>query len=770
MASFTLPFRNPAIALGPISTTSSSATSVPPAEGFPVSIGGRGYMVDTFFEPYRHEAFSHKSISPQRQSLHFTNIPDDGTVSTEGLWRREARDWSLGSGQIYFDRKDSDPARFYKSKGIDPWTQWKVSLLQDTTKQLDDCYRAVRAGSYVYYITADQSAVKFRSSWAGSDTTLSGTADGGPFPNGVVGAILDITSNGTYLFALTTFGVYQFVLGSSTPLHQVIDANYISGFKTVGSTSPTATTLTSSAAMPTTVPYYIQLDNEYIKVTAVSGVTVTIERGKFGTTAATHNNNTVIQYVAWLKSADSTNPLSGVIAWVGDRLMVAINNLSGWNTTSTIGVLAGKSGSSLFDISQTTGGYPRYFSAPPTAASFYTHPDPNWIWSGITASSSQIYFSGYSSTSITNGIGTGSVFRSTIQQQQATALTPGLLTLPVSALPLLAGEYPTCIKGYLNYIFVGTNKGIRMCQSLNAYDPVGGSGDLKAGPLLPNITQPVTSPVTAIVGNDRYVYFAWNNYDASSTGIGRLDLTRFNAELAPAYASDLMVQRSTSTKVTNLAWDPFTDSPLMTLDTNKAYTADTTKCVSSGTIQSGLITYGIPDYKNAVSLDTNVDNAADTVNSSISYTITADTNDPASAGLPYSGLDNKHKFTFGQLFGEQYQITTTLTASATGLPPSLNRTTLKALPGIPSGITIMVPILLYDPTEVDGQQRAIDPYEEYAFLEDLRQKQIVVQYVEGTYTANVTVDLLHWMPERRRNLYQGGYHGDLIVTLKTVTG
>ena len=100
---YTLPYRDPSITYY---TTSPQAGQVisPPSEGFPVSIAGRNYMVDTSFEPYRREAFSHKSIAPQRQSLHFTNIPDDGTVSTDGLWRREARDWGLGSGQSYFDR------------------------------------------------------------------------------------------------------------------------------------------------------------------------------------------------------------------------------------------------------------------------------------------------------------------------------------------------------------------------------------------------------------------------------------------------------------------------------------------------------------------------------------------------------------------------------------------------------------------------------------------------------------------------------------------
>ena len=56
----------------------------------------RTFPVDTSFEPYRREAFRHKSIPAQRESIQMTNIMGEGTVNTEGLWRREQREWSMG--------------------------------------------------------------------------------------------------------------------------------------------------------------------------------------------------------------------------------------------------------------------------------------------------------------------------------------------------------------------------------------------------------------------------------------------------------------------------------------------------------------------------------------------------------------------------------------------------------------------------------------------------------------------------------------------------
>ena len=154
LTAYTLPFQSDigvdSIHFGIEVPASSMDVPVPPSGGFPISIAGRNYIVDTSFEPYRREAFKHKSIPAQRQSLHYTNSPDDGTISTEGLWRREARDWSLGAGQTYFDRKKSDDARFYRSKGINPWNQWEVSLLQDTKQQHSGTgtIKAIRVGNY----------------------------------------------------------------------------------------------------------------------------------------------------------------------------------------------------------------------------------------------------------------------------------------------------------------------------------------------------------------------------------------------------------------------------------------------------------------------------------------------------------------------------------------------------------------------------------------------------------------------------------------------
>jgi len=815
------------------------ASVTPPSGGFPVSIAGRAYMVDTSFEPYRRDAFRHKSIPPQRNSLHYTNVPDDGTISTEGLWRREARDWSLGEGQIYFDRKKSDDARFYRSKGINPWTQWNLTLLPDTTQQYtsSNTVKAIRCGSFTYLI--DGNTLKFTSSWGTTNTV-----------NGLSGTILDVCTDGYNIYVLTTSGLFTGIAGNLDGVAKLVTLNLlslvgstVSGIiKYIGGRLIMATNNCQSFAVSGGV---VQPGATLWDLTNQINTTASPAPIAYLTSAITTSTTTLS--IDYLQIAEANNTILYI---EGEQVKVS-GALSVGATSAT--VVRAQNGTTAAAHATGTPIYGPPIAATALKNNLFTHPNPNWSWTAITAGSSNIYFAGIVQGSLDSD--PACIYRSTIESNSTSTsatLVPGNLTYPVICLPFPTGEYPTCMRGYLNYIFIGTNKGIRMCETINALDPVGNTGDLKSGPLTPNITHVPSLPVTGIVGNDRYIYWTWNNYDTNSTGLGRLDLTTFVDALSPAYASDLMVNGQG--KCTFLDWDPITSSPLMSFTgtqliaqnltasgtsgtitflgthsfivgqsitttnfsnsafngtftvasllgstgftvtsaagnglqasagiakgvTNQSYifTANTSSTVTSGYLDSGLVTYGIPDNKNAISLDVGIQNISGSHGgSSVGFTVSVDNGTPFSIGT-YAGTAQKATLPFSQQFGEQYRIITTLNAGQDGtkyqnISPILNRWTLKALPGIPSGIMIEAILLLYEPFEMDGQTVYQDPYVEYEFLEALRQSQQVVTYVEGPYTALVTVDEMTWLPERRRSVYQGGYHGDLVVTMKTVSG
>ena len=77
--------------------------SGPPADfpsPLPVLIGSRAFAVDTSSEVIRRDPFRHESIPSQREAVDLTDVPGEGTINVEGLWRRGQNTWHHGGGQL----------------------------------------------------------------------------------------------------------------------------------------------------------------------------------------------------------------------------------------------------------------------------------------------------------------------------------------------------------------------------------------------------------------------------------------------------------------------------------------------------------------------------------------------------------------------------------------------------------------------------------------------------------------------------------------------
>jgi hypothetical protein len=636
-------------------------TSAPEANpsGFPqvfsVTIGTHTYEVNTSFEPYRRDAFRHRSIQSQRESIDLTNIPGEGTVNTEGLWRRSADDWHFGAGQPYQDRKGSVDGRFEESKGINPWMQWQCQLLSDTKNvlPLGENAQVLQVGKYVYVMAQASQTLKFTSDLVNWTT---------------------VTGIPPYMTMMATDGYDLW-----------ISVNQSSGDPGLYTTTAGATSASS-----------------YVTGATLTGV--------------------------W---------------WVGERLMVTFQN-------GVYNIIAG-------------GALP---------AALWSHPNSNFTWSAMGQGSSQIYMAGYD-----DGAGQpliSVVYRSTIEA------TGTALTVPVQALPLEGGEYCTSLYGYLNFVFVGSNLGVRMCRTLAAYDPTGNQGDLEAGPLIPGLFSPgpVTQPVQAMTANNRFIYFGWSDYDNVSTGLGRMDLSTFIDTQAPAYTSDLMV--TARGIVTSMDWCTISNFPIFVVDGVGVFTG-TGSPVESGYIDSGSIGFGIPDDKilwagDIGTLTPQQGTVAMAIASDAGQSGGTNSDDQALAivGTKYStnsgGTPNQSPFPISQIRGELFTTRMTLTRDPmTGQSPIMHRWTLKALPAITSGTTISVVLLLYGTMDNRGQDTFYSQYDELNYLENLRKTQTVVEYQEGPYSAMTVIDEIDWLPFKEADADpKGGYRGDCIVYLKSV--
>lgn len=656
-----------------------------------IAIAGRQYIVDTSLDVYRHGAFKHKTIPAQRESVNLTNISGQGTINTEGLWRREQTDWSMGAGQKYLDRnQQSIENRFYRSKGIDAFASPnQITLLNDTK------------------------------SFRGPSTNTN----------------LAMARCGTYLYVLDGTSVYE-------------STNWASGAATW---TPAMTFSNSGSYNTPTAIYSIDANDSYVFVATDTGIFYYLA----GTTGANAN-----KFYGFSKP-DTSSSFTGfqLVRWCNDRVVGASANIL-----------------YVFEPTHTGGNYPTTGPAPHSGDILMTMSgNPSWWWNDACGGSANIYATGYTKTA-TGGYN-GAVYRVGIDIT-STAATP---KYPVQTLPMSPDEYPTCIQNYLNFIFLGTNKGIRMCQTLNAYDPnSNGNGDLKAGPLIPNQLQPVTDPVRAITGDGRYVWFGWSNYDTTSTGLGRLDLTQFieNQPLAPAYQSDLMV--TGDGEILDTLYDPINDIVLIAVSSKGFYCTDKSKYVVKGTLQTGAFAYGISDHKIPVFFDYGIDEPDSTPTGAIASYVNADLEvepfDPSqkqTLSIPAASEGtSEQRIASGSAYqSELFQTVLNIYSDSTYVTsPTVYRWTLKAWPAAISETEITIPIQLHIVNMVDGMETYADPYEQFMFLEDLRQSQAIVTYQESTLTASVIVDSLEWSPFKRQGNYEGGFEGDLVVTLKTIGG
>ena len=395
----------------------------------------------------------------------------------------------------------------------------------------------------------------------------------------------------------------------------------------------------------------------------------------------------------------------------------------------------------------------------PTALA--TNAYSTWTWNSACGGNGWIYIGGFA------GGTAGSASFSAVYKTQFEA-DGTTLTAPTIATPLPPGEAVYSLFVFVNYILIGTSLGMRFCQTLGLIDPSGqDTGLLKIGPIIPNLQELVTKPVRCFTANQRFVYFGWSNYSASTvnatstcTGLGWLDVATFTGDQTPAYASNLMV--SGTGEITSMDW--FNGAPVFVVAGVGVYTAASTY-VTSAQIQSGYISFRIPDQKVLVAYSVDTKTMTGEIGASINQ------DDENTYNLGTSTNLETNLFSVPQVFGELFETTLTLYASDSNtISPVVRRATLQAFPAITAGKNIIASLRFFDSVETrQGGSRTMNVYAEMAFLEQLRQSQQVVSYQEGSVSWSVVVDDLDMVWYQRSQLPTGGFNGVMICTMKTAT-
>jgi hypothetical protein len=726
----------------------------------PVALGGRPYLIDL-------TKYKRTTLQVRRVSTDESVEPGEQSLNAAGVWKRSQSDWFLGAGQEYLDNMfafvsvyehsgeyPSVRTRFWRSIGVDPWTQGTLKLQPAATAIRAATGRpillAVGSG---YLYSADGGGLLWNSSPSTSSSWTAVTIAGGAVPTsittdgyrvwaaigsgGVVVTNVGATTSSaaatppaltapTLLYEVATSGSVGANLAPSTSYDYAVTAVDCRGGETTASAVVTAAE--SGTAYPITLSWG-----------TVSGTGITYNLYK-----ATHSG-TLHQLATGLTTTSYVD--NGLVAT--NSVGTPASNLSG-----TIAYPATKVGYALGWLIGSTGRDLVSINADGSTTPIWTHPNPQFTWDVIREAPGFIIVTGHAGP---------------VCEIHAVALSTQTETLapPIWASSIPRGEIINDVAYNAGSLVLATSEGIRTST------PPSSTGTFDINPV---ITAP--GPVNCVTAWDRFAYFGWSDYDAADTalnlastttysGLGRLDLSQFTTQGVSAYATDVMVsgQTATTTSVAVVGGVPY-----FGLAGLGVYGASTSTYVASGYVETGWVRYGTVESKVLVSLDLKHDaltagqsvvlNVYDQFGN-LSDSVTSSTVGSLGPATPQDT---------GLLEGDQFMVQITLNAGASNTTtPTFRRWTSRSMVVPLRQDEILLPIVLKEEVNAispGGQPIHFDPAGEFAFLKNLEAAGLPVSYQELGSTHQVYIDQVQVAPEQwtsTRDWFQG------IVTVKLIT-
>lgn len=367
-----------------------------------------------------------------------------------------------------------------------------------------------------------------------------------------------------------------------------------------------------------------------------------------------------------------------------------------------------------------------------------TPDDLAFTWVGVATGQNAIYAAGYSGKK-------SLIYKITIT-------SAGVLDKGIVALELPTGEVVSTISGYLGFILVGTNKGVRYCSTDS-------NSNLVAGPLIPT-----SGPVYKFTSDDRFSWFTWSNYDGTSGGLGRLDLSVFTATNLPAFATDLMYDSTNDVKsVVTFADSNGISRHVFMVSGVGIIAEDSANLVTTAQIESGTYRWGIPDRKFVAKVDTRANPLAGSITPYLKtdngdyeqlavWNIQNET-ETSSDGTDQKAIEAAFKFV--------------LTRESATAGPTMTRWMARAYVAPYRSQFFIVPILLHESVTVKGREYYYDVDENQNFFDSLIDSPRIVTLQIGQFTHTVIVDDVAWeSSDARGNSWS--FDGTLVVTLRSV--
>lgn len=614
----------------------SSAGPIPP---WAVAISGRRYLLDTASGEYRREGID---VVQQRN----TSNNRDTLLLPQDIWRQQQESWHQGAGQTNTDRDESLPYRFYRSFGIDPWTRYSLSLLNDTFMLM----------------------------------TLSGVSPAFVQVHGHALAV--INGDGSFWFDSPGATVKLLALGA-----------------------------TSGDAIS------ITYDGDAIIVLTDSGKVYELKN------STTSTERTVTPPVDSDPVAPpNINPITDAtfIAYVKDYLLLGVGNQL-WNITATQAVLV------------------------------YTSPVTGFTWKGAAEGANAIYLIG--------GAGDKSIIHRVGVKSDGTGLDPA-----VAAGTLPDGEEGVSIGSYLGYVFIGTERGVRMAT------PSGAQGDLTLGALIPT-----AQPVYGFEGQDRFVWATGSEINpvpdtgpiadfptGKVCGLYRVDLSTFTvSESTPAYATDIVAADQSGKIVRSVTtWN---DVRVFAVDGGGVYIESDHK-MPGGWLQQGRISYSVEDIKTGLYAQAKWEPLHGTVALDLAYD-----NTPPLRVMNWSIQDSIRSGNI-TLNGKQFSrvdVTYVLyrdeVVKTRG--PEFTRFEIRARAAKGAASRWYLPIINHEELDLNGVIEARDVTAEFGSLMNLVETGVMFSLQEWGRTYHVVAKDFRWQPQKL-NADGSGWQGLFLLIVE----
>ena len=369
-------------------------------------------------------------------------------------------------------------------------------------------------------------------------------------------------------------------------------------------------------------------------------------------------------------------------------------------------------------------------------AGLFTHGNSTWSWVGFAGGQNHIYAAGYAGQ-------TSLIYKTTIKTDGTT------LDAPTVAAELPEGEIVTALDSYLGYVLIGTTTGFRFASSDD-------NGNLVVGPLIE------VGQVDAFASQGRFVWFSYKNIDASSTGLGRMDIGSQIATNQPAWASDLMVTGQGAVPSISM----YGARPVFTVTGLGVYCEHATDLVASGTIDSGIYRWGVPDSKFVPKWDLRTEQ----LNGTVALSVASDGggfNEIGSQVTSYS-LESTFDGFETRIFEAEIRVTLTRSSTVT-LGPVLTRWMGRAYAAPLRSQIFSVPILLHHQINVRGREYFFDVDDELFRLRALVETPSVITYQENLDTYSVIVEDVRWQPvDSAHSHNEWDWNGTCTVIMRSV--